>query len=128
MKFQEHHRRTCRDGSVHVLSVAYAAVESFIQADDALRAIELELFELRKRYDAAIDARGAAAEAMADALDEHYEGCMPRGVLFSNRMVIIDDSGDALRYEVTEPGGWSDLFRIERPDDAAQTAPAAAEA
>lgn len=128
MKFEERHRKTCRDGSVHVLSVAYAAVESFIQADDALTAIELEVLELRKRHNAAIDARGAAAEAMADALDEHYEGHMPRAVLFSNRLVVIDDSGDELRCEVTEPGGWSDLFRIERPDDAAQTAPAAAEA
>ena len=128
MKFQEHHRRTCRDGSVHVLSVAYAAVEAFIQADDDLVALELEYLELRRRDNAMTEARRAAAEAMVDALDEHYEGDIPRAVLFSNRMVIIHDSGDEMRCEVAEPSGWSDLFRIERPDDAAQTAPAAAEA
>lgn len=128
MKFQEHNRKACRDGSVHVFSVAYAAVEAFIQADDDLVALDREELELHRRHNAMIEARMAAAEAMANALEEHYEGRVPRVVLFSNRMVIIDDSGDALRYEVTEPGGWSDLFRIERPDDAAQTAPAAAEA
>ena len=128
MNFQEHHRRTCRDGSVHVLSVAYAAVESFIQADDALKAIELEVFELRKRYDAVVDARRAAAEAMGDALDEHYEGDAPRAVLFGHRTVIIGEYSEEMSSEVIEPGGWSDLFRIERPDAAAQPAPAAAEA
>lgn len=128
MKFQEHNRRACRDGAVHVFSVAYAAVEAFIQADDDLVALELEVLELRRRHNAMIEARKAAAEAMVDALDEHYEGSVPRVVAFSNRMVIIDDSGDELRCEVAEPGGWSDLFRIERPDEAAQPAPSAAEA
>ena len=45
MKFQEHNRRVCRDGAVHVFSVAYAAVEAFIQADDDLVALELEVLE-----------------------------------------------------------------------------------
>ena len=116
MKFQEHNRMACRDGAVHVFSVAYAAVEAFIQADDDLVALELEVLELRRRHNAMIEARRAAAEAMVDALDEHYEGRVPRVVAFSNRMVIIDDSGVDLRCEVAEPGGWSDLFRIERPE------------
>lgn len=128
MNFQEHHRKTVSDGSVHVLSVAYAAVEAFIKADDALTALELEALELRRRHNAMIEERGAAAEEMVDALEEHYEGHMPRGVLFSNRMVIIDDSGDELRCEVTEPGGWSDLFRIERADEPAQAATTSSEA
>ena len=63
MKFQEHNRRACRDGAVHVFSVAYAAVEAFIQADDDLVALELEVLELRLVLLEQVSARGLTEPA-----------------------------------------------------------------
>lgn len=112
MSFKEASRST-HNGSVHVYSEAHEKVDAFLNQFACIEEIKADIAALNQQIKDRAPELKQAAEAMFEALHQHYDGSIPEYVEFRSVILRFHDDGDV---EVIRPASCCDLYRIEQPE------------
>lgn len=119
--FVEAHRHICSDGSIHIYSRAYEALERWQAAQNTLKRAQEAHALTRAEQDAATDALADAEGAFLDALEAHY-GHLPEVIDSFNETILITPTDEGVEVRSVKHVNVSDLYAIEPPPAPADVA------
>lgn len=117
MNFIENNRSAGhKEGTEIVYSKAYAALADFDRKYKSLEQVKANLLEAQKEVSDAEANLELSKDALILALEQHYEGTIPRAIdtMFGVLLIEFNDDSNAVEFKVIKTESYCDLYRIEK--------------